>query len=476
MPAFPGFIGSSYKTISSDFDSQRCVNLFLEKSESGTSMNSAMLVGTPGCNPYIELMGQSVRGMIAFSATVAYVVVGRFVHKIGPGGVLLATLGTIQNGNTPVSMSSNGVVIFFGTGPKGYVIDPSTDTLTEYLDISFTGADKVDFVNGSFTFNQPGTSKFWVMDPYSTTLNPLSFATAEGSPDALVSLLVDHKEIWLFGSQTTEVWGDTGDTTNFRFAPIDGAFIQEGCAALHSPAKIDNTVFWLTSGEDGQGQVVKAEGYRAVRVSDYALETAIAKYARIDDAVGFAYQQNGHAWYVLNFPTADRTWVLDVGVDRWHERGWRKPDGSLGRHRANCHMFFDRKHLVGDWESGKVYSLDLEYFTDDGNQIPRIRTAPFLIQERGRVAHSSLTVLMENGIGTLPGTPGEDPVCVLRWSDDGAHTWSNPVTRKIGKMGKHGWGVRFTRLGSSVNAHSRCYELTISDPVAVRIIGALINE
>jgi len=48
------------------------------------------------------------------------------------------------------------------------------------------------------------------MDSTGTTIDPLYFAAAEGSPDNLVTLIVDHREIWLFGTNSVEVWYDAG--------------------------------------------------------------------------------------------------------------------------------------------------------------------------------------------------------------------------------------------------------------------------
>lgn len=476
MPMFPGFIGPAYKARSTNFDAQRCVNLYLEKSESGSSINSAMLIGTPGLRLYQTLTGQSVRGMIVFNDTSAFVVVGRFVHRLDLNGIVTATLGTIENGTTPVSMASNGQVIFFVTGNKGYSIDPSTNILSEFVDVSFTGANRVGFIKGSFVFNQPGTSNFWAMDPYSLTLNPLYFGNAEGSPDGLVSLIVDHQELWLFGTSTTEVWIYNGDTTNFPFSPISGAFIEMGCIATHSVAKADNSVFWLSADEQGQGTVMRADGYRPVRVSDHAMEKDIASYATVTDAIAYTYQQEGHEFYVLSFPTADKTWVLDISTRTWHERLWRKANGTYGRHRSNCHMYFARKNIVGDWESGKIYEMDLDEYTDDGNTLARIRTSPYPMQQEMRVAHHSLTVMLQTGVGLVPPAQGSDPEIMMRFSDDGGHTWSNERRKKIGKIGKYKTRARFTRLGSSTNASSRCYEVSITDPVKVCITGAIINE
>jgi len=472
MPMLQGFIGGAYLARSSNFDAQRCVNLFPEKSDSGSSKDVAMLVGTPGLLSWAQLNGRAVRGMINFNDIYGFVVIGQYVYRVDTSGVGTLT-GLINNDVTPVSMASNGSKIFVATGPKGFVIDANANTMTEYIDVSFKGANKVDFLDGSFIFNEPGTGRFWAMNPYSTTLNPLYFATAEGSPDALVSLIVDHRELWLFGTNTVEVWYNTGDTTNFPYSRVNGAFIEQGCAATHSVAKLDSSVFWLSSNERGQGMVMRATGYAPQRISTHALERAIGTYSVITDAVAYTYEQEGHSFYVLNFPTANKTWVFDASTNLWHERAWRQSDGQFGRHRSNCHMFFARKNIVGDWQTGNLYVLDPDTYTDNGNPLVRLRSSPHISSEMSRIAHTAVHFDMETGVGTANGTDqGTDPVCMLRWSDDGGHKWSNQRTAKIGRVGQYRTRARFTRLGQS---RDRVYELSISDPVKVAIIGAILN-
>jgi hypothetical protein len=481
MPMLPGFCGGAYKSRSSNFDAQRCLNLFPSIADNPHAKSQMMLIGTPGLKLYADLTpsgGNIIRGMLVFNTDSLYIVTGNQVYfKTASTAAVL--IGTIIYGSTPVSMATNGTTIFFVTGNEGYSINTTTNVVTQYIDPSFTGANKVAFVDGSFIFNQPGTGKFWAMNPYSLTLNPLYFATAEGSPDRLLSLIVDHREIWLFGSETTEVWANTGDALGFPFSRIGGAFIEQGIAAIHSAAKMDNSVFWLAANERGQGLVYRARGFTPERISTAAIEFEFTKYSTIADAVAYTYLQEGHNFYVLNFPTAQKTWVFDSTTELWHERSWRNSNGVFGRHRGNCHAYFDRKNLVGDWELGRIYELDLDTYTDNGDPIVRTRAAPHIAVELQRLSHRTLHIDMEAGVGLQNAFPnngfltvGFDPQASLRWSDDGAHTWSSRREAPIGKLGKYKQRVRWTRLGQS---RDRVYEVTITDPIKVIIMGAMLN-
>jgi hypothetical protein len=446
MAQFP-FVGPSYSTRVKNLDAQQCINLYPELGHPN-SKTVAALIGTPGLLLWLALAGGGIRGVIRFSATLSVVVCGPNAYTVTDAGVS-SLKGTITNQDTPVSMASNGTTVMIVTGPTGYTLNPITGVLKQIIDVSFVGADRVDFIDGYFVFNQP----------------------AEGAPDLLISLIVDHRELWLFGENSTEVFFNSGNS-DFPFERIQGAFIEQGCAAKNSVAKADNSVFWLTADERGRGMVMRAVGYQPQRVSDHALEYTIGQYARVNDAVAYTYQQEGHTFYVLNFPSANATWVFDVAANMWHQRAWRNAtDASLNRHRANCQMAFINENIVGDWENGNLYKLDLDVFTDNGALIPRIRACPHLSDPDYRwQVFDSLQLDMQTGVGLTTGQ-GSDPKAMLQWSTDGGYSWSNELWASMGKIGERGARVKWRRLGRS---RDRVFKVTITDPVRVAIVGASV--
>lgn len=469
MSQFP-FVGGSYQARSAAFDAEQCVNLYPEMG-SQTSKSVAALIGTPGKRLWSTLAGGPVRGLLRFNASVGVAVVGPNVYTVD--GVGVGTLcGTMSTQSSVVGMASNGQVVMIVAGPDGYVLDPVGGTLVPLTDPDFTGADTVQFTDGYFVFNKPNTGQFQITSLYGTSVDGLDFATAEGAPDRLLSLLVDHREIWLFGETSTEVFFNSGNA-DFPFERINGAFIEQGCAAKFSPAKMDNTVYWLTADERGHGMVQRAQGYSPQRVSTHAVEYAIAQMSRIDDAVAYTYQQEGHSFYVLNFPTAKKTWVYDAATALWHERAWRSPlDNSFAQDRAICHMSFADKNIVGDWETGNLYSMELDYFTDNGDPIARVRACPHIADPDYKYQFfSSLQVDMQTGVGLTTGQ-GSDPKAMLQWSTDGGYSWSNELWASIGKIGERRSRVKWRRLGRS---RDRVFRVTITDPIRVVMIGASVT-
>lgn len=435
----------------------------------GQSKTVGALLGTPGTRLLVDVGGTGgIRGAYRPASGNLIVVQGNKVYRVTPAWVA-SEVGTLLTSTGPVSIADNGQNAVLVDGANGYVLSLSGNTLSRITSDAFYGADRVQYLDNYFIFNRPDTQTFYITGLGTTDLDALDFASAEGAPDLLVSLHVDHRELWLFGETSIEVFFNTGNA-DFPFERTGNAFIQHGCAAAQSIASMDNTIYWLGRDERGSGTIWRADGYTPVRTSTSALEFAIQGYETISDAIAYTYQQEGHAFYVLHFPTANATWVYDALTQLWHERAWRNPlDGSLNRHRSNAYAFFGGEHVVGDWENGKLYALDLAYYSDNGDPMPAIRATGHLFNtDYHWMLWHSLQIDMESGVGLVSGQ-GSDPQVALDWSNDGGHTWSNPLTRSMGRIGEYKKRVRWLRLGRS---RDRVYRLTITDPVKRVIIGA----
>lgn len=469
MSAFP-LVGGSYTARSVNFDAQKTINFYPEASGSGNSKSIAMLIGTPGLRLFkATLPGIAVRGIIRVNSNQVIVVAGNQVYSMTAAGVL-TVFASVAAGTTPVSMAYNGQVVMMVDGTNGYIISPSLLTSAQIVDVNFHGADKVDFIGGYFVWNRPGTQQFQWWGPYAlfaTPIDPLDFASAEGSPDAILSLIVDHNELWLYGENSTEVFALSGNADTV-FERIQGAFIEQGIAAKNSVAKMDNTNIWLAADDRGVGTVQKSVGYTPQRISDHALEFAIASYTTINDAVAYTYQQEGHYFYMLTFPTANATWCFDTATSLWHQRAYRDPTtGVLGRHRSLCHVSFAGENLVTDYANGNIYALDLDVYTDNGDILPSIRQCPHIATGNAYEFFWKLWIDMQTGVGLVAGQ-GSDPVMMLEWSDDGGATFPNAMTAKIGKIGETKARANFRRLGKS---RDRVWRLSITDPVKRILIG-----
>jgi hypothetical protein len=370
-------------------------------------------------------------------------------------------------------MADNGTQLFIAANPLGYIYNASTDVFQQITDPDFPGAGTVGYIDGYFVFNEPNSQKIWVTSLLDgLSVDPLEFASAEGNPDNVAAIFVDHREVWVFGTNSTEVWYDAG-LLDFPLTRIQGAFNELGCAAPYSIAKMDNQVYWLGKDARGQGIVYKAAGYIGQRVSTHAIEWQMQEYADISDATGYTYQQDGHSFYVLNFPTANTTWVYDVATGAWHERASFQ-NGEFNRHRASSQMFFNATTVVGDYQNGKIYSFDLNVYADDGapqKWLRSWRALPTGANNLARTIQHSMQLDCETGVGLNNGQ-GSNPQAMLRWSDDGGHTWSSEHWKSMGRIGRSGYRTIWRRLGATMKIRDRVYEVSGTDPVRIYVMGA----
>lgn len=466
------FVGPAYQARSINANAQRAVNCYLEM-DNASPRAPVALYGTPGTVRKFTLPTSPVRGCIQEDAH-SYWVSGGTVYRVSSDYNFTA-LGAIGTSSGQISMASNGAEILLVDGDSGWLINVQANTLTQIIDGDFpNGVKRSTYQDGYFIVTgKAGSQSFWICQtPYDgAQWDALDFASAEGSPDDTIGCISDHRELWLFGKNSAEVWTNTGNA-DFPFQRSGNTFIEHGCVAAASIAKADNTVFWLGADDRGSGIVWRADGYTPMRISTHALEQEIDSYATTSDAFALTYQQGGHSFYALTFPTANKSWVYDASIQQWHERAWRNPAANtLHRWRANCHCFFNGVHLVGDYADGRVYALDLDSHTDDGDPIQRIRATAASNAMGLRLFFSSLEVDMETGVGIAAGQ-GSDPRLMLRYSDDGGYTWSNEKTATLGRAGQYGARAKFNRLGSGRN---RVWEISLSDPVKFAVFGAFVE-
>lgn len=466
-------LGSAYVARSVNAADNRMINLFPELIPEG-GKESGFLNRAPGLKLQQAVGLGPIRALWAHQTNGSdfYVVSGTEVFKLTSLTGTPVKLGNVS-GTGPVSIADNGTQIFFACNGPSYIYNEVTNVFAQITDADFPGAVTVGYIDGYFVFNEPNSQRIWVttlLDGLS--VDPLEFSEAIGSPDGVVGLIVDHREVWVFGSDSVEVWYNSAEV-DFPLARIQGAFNEIGCIAPYSIAKLDNGLFWLGTDARGQGIVYRANGYTGARVSTHAIEYAIAQYGNISDALAYTYQQEGHSFYVLIFPTANATWVYDVSTQMWHERAGFV-NGAFTRHRSNCQCNFEGNTVVGDFQNGNIYTFDLDIYADNSQPQKWLRSWRALAPGQNnlkRTAHHSLQLDAETGVGLVVGQ-GSQPEAMLRWSDDGGHTWSNEHWQLMGAIGQYGYRTIWRRLGMTLKLRDRVYEVSGTDPVKIAIMGA----
>ena len=432
------------------------------------------------------------------------------------------TAQPINPASTTTSGSGSGLTLTLtfgtGTGNTGsYTVSPSqTEATSETMyalnfsilpstDGAFQGADIVDIVDNYFVYNDPNTQRWAASNILSPITPALSYGNKDGAPDNLVSIIVDHREVYLMGEESSEVWVDAG-TFPFPFQRIPGTSTQHGIVAKFSVSRLGNSFAYLSRNIRGQSQVMLMEGYIPKRISNHAVEnTLVNQY--VEDAVSFTYQLEGHEVYVISFPTIDLTWAFDITTSMWHKWLWCDNNNQYHRCRANCSAVFQNMVLVGDWQNGQIYELDPNNYTDNGQNVRRLRRAPHLVTDLQRQYFEELQIQFQPGVGVIgattpngifyqnliikadqtftignfdtiiigvpnqiyPSQTQSNPQAMLRWSSDGGSTWSREYWVGIGQIGKYKNRAIWRRMGW---ARDRVYEVVVTDPVKAVIVSS----
>lgn len=445
---------------------------------------TALGTGSGGIGTYTINQSQTVASELMNSATAGATVTGSIATTTLT--VTAVTSGTLYVGQTiqGSTVTAQTIITALGTGTGGagtYTVNNSQTVTSRTLyglnwsvlpttDGAFTGGTAVDIVDNYFVYNRPDTQQFGASNALSPISGATSFSSKDGAPDNLMALIVDHREVYLLGEVSSEVWIDAG-TSPFPFQRIPGTSTQHGIAAKFSVARLGNSFAYLSRNIRGQAQIVQMNGYVPTRISTHAVENSLTNQT-VSDAVGWTYQLEGHEVYVISFPSINLTWCYDVASGMWHKWLYTNNLGQYERARGNCCVQFQGLVMVGDYANGKIYKLDPMNYTDDGQYVRRLRRAPHLVTDFQREYFDELQIQFQPGVGNSTGN-GVNPQAMLRWSDNGGSTWSNEHWTSIGLIGKYANRAIWRRLGW---ARDRVFEVSITDPVKAVIVSANLKS
>lgn len=497
-----GFVGQAYTAPDPNQNRQRAVNWYCEYSQDDKSKTPVALLGAPGKNEILDFSittdmiaipdSGGVRGVwVLPGGTEALWVVGKAViltqMTVPATQTSIAQfakyfVGNLNTNSGPVCIRDNGPGGFavIVDGAYGYLYDINNGGLTEITDPAFEPASRVAFIDGWWIFNVVGTQRFFTNapTPYTTTFSGSFFALKDSSSDNLVTLMENNRELWLVGERTSEVWYNAGGA-NFSFSRIPGVAPQIGCSAAQSIARLGSSLVWLGQSERGQNIVIKTEQYSYVDISSRAVEAALGSYPLVSDAIGFTYEEDGHLFYMLTLPTADKTWVYDhtaseaAGTPQWHERASFNPStGALHRDKASCFANYQNIRMVGDFQAQKGYQMSRQFYTDGADPLVAIRRTPYVWskEDRRRMFFGSLQIDFAAGVGLSAGN-GSNPHLMLRSSRDGGANFGTEFQIPVGKTGEYLNRAIKRRLGVSRNYVA---EVRYTEPTNRDIVGATL--
>lgn len=429
---------------------ERLLNWYPEQSPDG----KVSLMPTPGMKLWASVGTGPCRGLLRMGEEL-YAVIGSKAYVItrGKNVTELASIGGVGL----VHMTANGTHVAIASTTETTVLNRThLSTIAPSPNGPFNGATHQDLYG---IFTKADSNQLWLTTVNDmTTMNALDFSTKSADFDHVMGCLSDHRELFVFGKRSTEVWYNSGNP-NFAFSRVPNGFIERGIKSSHSPAKSRNAPFVL--GDDSK--VYAISGYTPQKMSTPGIQNLLDASVGLTSAEGFVYSQAGHEFYVLN--TSGGTYVYDIDTQAWHERR------SSGHNRwlAQGHADVFDKQIVGSYaDDGNLYELDLDTYTDNGSHIKRQCDFPVIDGGGNRMSMSQLFLDFEPGVGLTSGQ-GSDPQAMLDYTEDGGKTYQNEVWTGIGKIGEYDNRAMWTRLGSF---RRRSYRLTVTDPVKAVLTGA----
>lgn len=449
----------SARSRSPTLSAEQLVNCFTERQTEGAK-STVPLFGAPGLEAFAkEQLGVGpLRGGWIFAGQ-AYFVSADTLYSVSQGGVVTDVGGDVKiPGTRIVSMSDNGTQMIMVNGAQGWIYTLD-DGLSLITDDAFYPANTVVFMDGYFVLDRVGTNQYFFSGLYDgATYDGDDFFTAEASPGYAVGVAQNLELLFLFCSGHFEIWYNAG-SADLPFQRYSGGVQPYGCISPYTIEKQDGALWFL-----GVDKVFyRLQGNSPTRVSTHPIETIIEQDADLANAEVTTYTLEGHKFISLTLTGIKRTLVYDISTEKWHEReSWDAGDKTLQRWRGRLALELYSAILIGDAFDGTVGRMVWRAPTEYGNTIRMLVRTTYTHNDRLPVFFRRFELDVESGVGLTAGQ-GETPQVMLRYSKDGARTWSlQQPWRSLGKQGDYTARLRWLSMG---RAYQWVWEMIITDPV-----------
>lgn len=473
MPRVPvpiplGFYQSPSETISI----QRCINWIPTVIEM-PGLNQTALFQPSGIVERNQTGLGKGRGAHTMKG-VPYFVVGNTLVSLNENNTI-NTHGTIS-GTVRVSMADNGTnLVIVVPGGDAYAFNNETNVLTQTTDPDFQTSDSVTFYRGFFVFTTTDGKQLFVSNLNAPlTFDALDFGSAEGDPDRIITQVVDHDELSIIGSKTTEVFRNIGGA-DFPLQIIPGAFTQKGAHTKYGVIKFDNTYMFIGGGENELTAIWRqTSSASAAKISTDAIDNAIQKFNEDEIAQAFTmtFSKKGQFFAVFSFNSnriPGKTFVYNgtasalAGTSIWFEfqtgvtdNAWRVNSITKAYGRLYC----------GDAVDGRIGEIVDDVYTEYDQVVFRQATSQPFYSNDLSVFAGEIEATLQSGVGLTVGQ-GSNPVIRMSFSDDN-RTFSSEFSRSIGKIGEYGHETVWRRQGRVPKF--RTIRFTITDPVNANLV------
>lgn len=297
------------------------------------------------------------------------------------------------------------------------------------------------------------TQQFYWSDPLSENIDALSFATAESQPDKLRDMLFLDDVLILFGSETTEYWPNTGDST-LPFQPLEGRVLEAGIKATGCAVELGATFAWVTN----NNRVCVSDPDNVI--SNSGLEALIEASATVSL---FTFWIEGTEFLALRID--DGTWVYSTRSRMWSQFTSNGETNWIAQCRAGDVFGSASDGRTLEWGSD---SLDI------GGVLERRFRAGFALVSGG-VQVNNLIIRTNPGDTSYLVAPYDDPLVEMRRSPDAGRTWGTWKSRSLGAQGAYRTKVQWVGLGMA-GQPAFLAEFRMTAPVDFRVSDVRFNE
>lgn len=441
-----------------------------------------------------------------------------FLATSGGSPNLVLTTGTTLNYQVGTPIVFSGATLPVGTPPivAGTVYFVKSVINSTTFTISATDGGP------AITFSTTGSGSIFL-----TNNGQLQLGSITSHPGNIVACDTLHRRIFLFSENFTEVWENAGIGSNLPFRRNNSLLMEVGTPAIGSINVGFDKMFFLAQDKDGLAGVMGVSGTESNLISNRALDFQLAQYAAqfgVSDARGVLIKENGIIFYRLNFTAANHTFVYNLSMSspdkpRWHEEEVLNGD----RHPAQTHAYFDGVNYYGAYNSATFYVVDSQTYTNDGQQIRRMRIGKQFTPEgynrlridrfqvdllQGQIdsadaleinllTESGIDILTESGVDivldqtvgggaspgftstaglnailTTPYAPNAMPTVYLSISKDGGQTYGSYLHSTMGKVGERTHRTVWRKLGTTPRGQGFVPRIEFYEPIPFYILGA----
>lgn len=195
-------LGGQYADETLPLSVQDTINYIPEAVQVEGARNSVILRGAPGerlSTIDTSSLSTKIRGMHVANDDM-FIVGTDYMIRVN-SSLTASNIGTIA-GEGRVTFAHNqiagGYELVINTGAEGYVYNSVTDVLTQITDTDFPGSYVTDYVD-SYVLGVAPDGTYWFHSDLASATTYLSTDRyeAESDPDLIVTLIVDHREVWI---------------------------------------------------------------------------------------------------------------------------------------------------------------------------------------------------------------------------------------------------------------------------------------